>query len=86
VETSIVALVGEGLRLMAIGMTIVFGFLLLLVGVLNLMSRLVMRYAPEPVAVVDGSQFPLADGRDDEELVAVIAAAVARYRATHRPL
>ena len=84
-ENPIIALVGEGLRLMAIGMSIVFVFLLLLVGVLTLMSRLVMRYAPETesLAAIGGLRYPLGDGRDDEELVAVITAAVVKYRATH---
>lgn len=86
-ETSILALVGEGLRLMAIGMSIVFSFLLLLVGVLTLMSRLVMRYAPEPgsLATTGGAPLPLSEGPHDEELAAVIAAAVTKYRVNHRP-
>ncbi len=78
-------LIGEGLRLMAIGMSIVFAFLLLLVGVLTLMSRLVLRYAPEaePLAPAGGAPFPVGGGPRDEELAVVIAAAVAKYRAMH---
>ena len=72
---------------MAIGMSIVFLFLLLLVGVLTLMSRLIIRYAPAPAPLVAGGEpLPSGGGGDerDEELVAVISAAVAKYRAAHR--
>jgi oxaloacetate decarboxylase gamma subunit len=77
----------EGLRLMLIGMGIVFAFLLTLVAVLRLMSRFVKRFAPEPHAAAPvgpltppGPAEPLGQG----ELVAVLAAAVCRYRKEHR--
>ena len=69
----------EGLRLMAIGMGIVFAFLLLLVGVMRTMSALAMRLAPEPGLAV-GGRMPGAAEQGDAELIAVITAAVARYR------
>ncbi len=52
------ALLIESLSLMVIGMGIVYGFLLLLVGALRLMSSLILRLAPEeapslsPVAII----------------------------------
>ena len=69
----------DGLRLMAIGMGIVFAFLLLLVGVMRAMSAVAMRVAPEPGLAV-GDRVPAAAEQADSELVAVITAAVARYR------
>jgi oxaloacetate decarboxylase gamma subunit len=69
----------EGLRLMAIGMGIVFAFLLLLVGVMRAMSALAMRLAPDPGLAVGGRMSGAAE-QGDAELIAVITAAVARYR------
>ena len=72
----------ESLRLMVIGMGIVYAFLLLLVGVLRLMSSLILRLAPEealPLATTP-TQSP-SSAPDD--LIAIIAAAVARYRRQH---
>jgi oxaloacetate decarboxylase gamma subunit len=71
----------EGLRLMGIGMGIVFGFLLLLVGVLRGMSAAVLRYAAQPgvSGSVDGAG-TLPDAAEDGELVAAISAAIALYR------
>jgi oxaloacetate decarboxylase gamma subunit len=73
-------LIVEALRLMGIGMGIVFAFLLLLVGVLRLMSAAVARYAPPPPALVSDAGRGGADAAADGELVAVISAAIARYR------
>ena len=76
------ALLFESFMLMLIGMGIVFGFLLLLVGILRLMSALILRLAPaeEPPAVPSPAAAPLpAD--TSEDLIAVITAAIARYRA-----
>jgi oxaloacetate decarboxylase gamma subunit len=69
----------EGLKLMVIGMGIVLTFLLLLVGVMRAMSAAAMRLAPEPGLAV-GDRVPAAAEQADSELVAVITAAVARYR------
>ncbi len=72
----------QGVELMLLGMGIVFGFLSILVFTLRGMSRLADRLhtepvpgpaAPEPISVAD-----------NRPLVAVISAAIARYRATHR--
>lgn len=73
----------EGLRLMGIGMGIVFAFLLLLVGVMRIMSGAVGRFAPSstPAGAAGG---PMSGELPDAELVAVISAAVARYRRERR--
>ncbi len=76
------ALLVESLQLMGIGMGIVFSFLVLLVGMLRLMSSLALRLAPleSSPAQTPPSSVP-ADESDD--LIAVIASAVARYRRRH---
>ena len=73
-------LVLQGVELMLLGMGIVFGFLTLLVFTLRGMSLLADRLdtteaTPQPVAAA-----PI-DVSDDRQLIAVISAAVARYRA-----
>jgi oxaloacetate decarboxylase gamma subunit len=70
----------QGFELLLLGMGIVFGFLAMLVGVLHLMSRLAARLQPEGPAP---SPVQLAaDAADDQRIIAVISAAVARYRAS----
>ena len=83
-------LIGESLRLLVIGMTIVFSFLMLLVACLRLMSWAAARLAPadlhDPSAGVfgsDGQRDGMAPGAADGDLIAVITAAIARYRARH---
>lgn len=45
-------MLAEGFMLMAVGLGVVFAFLILLVGMVGLMSKLVVRFAPEhPPAV-----------------------------------
>lgn len=74
------ALIGESLRLMGIGMGIVFCFLLLLVALLRLTSWLVLRLGPPD----PGPAVTLATAQKDADvpgdIVAAIAAAVARHR------
>jgi oxaloacetate decarboxylase gamma subunit len=77
----------DGLRLMLIGMGIVFAFLLLLVAVLRVMSGFAKRVGPEPPAAEAlspgiGRGYPVQP--DQGELPAVIAAAIARYRSDRR--
>jgi oxaloacetate decarboxylase gamma subunit len=77
-ETSLIT---ASLSLMAIGMGIVFSFLLLLVALLRVMSWLSERLAPSPgeVAPAAAAPVPAVDSSSDE-LVAVIGAAITRYR------
>ncbi|SDX10764.1 OadG family protein [Thiocapsa roseopersicina] len=79
-------LVIEGLWLMVIGMTIVYAFLVLLVGVLTLMSKAVARWAPEePLPAATAGGHALARTQDDKRLIAVIGAAIQAHRRRHRP-
>lgn len=73
----------EGLMLMVVGMTIVFSFLLLLVGMLFGMSWLTARLAPEPVAAAADVAVG-APGEGDARLAAAVSAAIHLYRLRHR--
>lgn len=74
----------QGLELMLYGMGTVVVFLALLVLATTLMSRIVGRYFPEPEPEPAGSRPPApAAAADDPQLVAVISAAVHRYRSRH---
>jgi oxaloacetate decarboxylase gamma subunit len=77
VDTSLLV---QGVELMLLGMGIVFGFLTILVFTLRGMSLLADRLDDTP-------EIPLAapvpiNVSDNRQLVAVIAAAVSRYRAS----
>ncbi|WP_267313391.1 OadG family protein [Methylococcus geothermalis] len=68
---------------MLIGMTIVFLFLALLVGVIHATSRLLGRYSPEePIVLKPASTVPVRNvgGEDEAEIVAAITAAIHRYQ------
>ncbi|HEB95056.1 MAG TPA: hypothetical protein ENI96_01335 [Sedimenticola thiotaurini] len=75
----------EGLMLMLLGMGIVFTFLAMLVLAMNGMSRLSARLEPlagagSPPAVAPGAPAATGPAADEEVLVAVISAAIRRYR------
>lgn len=79
-------LLQEGLGLMALGMGFVFVFLAVLVFLLTLMSGIIRRFQPAPAPVApSGGAKPASrwKGQDDETL-AVISAAVHRYRSKRR--
>jgi len=76
----------EGLTLMASGMGFVFSFLTLLVFATKAMSATVLRFAPveellinPPLTIVSASQ----QAANDPQLMAVLSAAVHRYRQDH---
>lgn len=69
-------LVSEGLKFMVLGMVTVFLFLILMVIVLKLQSKLIMKYFPV-------SQVKATDSMasaNDTTLVAVITAAITQFR------
>lgn len=75
----------DGLRLMALGMGIVFGFLVLLVFVLRFMSWMI-GVLGDPTQVMDyqHQSIPQIQPQNTEQnLIAVISAAVMRYRTAH---
>ncbi len=67
-----VSLVGEALKFMVLGMTIVFLFLILLVQVMKVQAKLIGKYFPEKEAVVAKSKSPAVD--DSAKTAAIIAA------------
>jgi oxaloacetate decarboxylase gamma subunit len=77
------SLISEGFALMGFGMGFVFVFLTLLVLMTGLMSRLVTRFAPEPEPVAARRPTP-APAADQQQLIAVITAAIHQYRAKHK--
>ncbi|MFG6138460.1 MULTISPECIES: OadG family protein [Halomonas] len=77
-------LLNEGLALMGLGMGFVFVFLTVLVFVTTLMSRVIGRFFPEPAADATPAAATRAPATPDEDLTAVISAAVHRYRREHR--
>ncbi len=82
-ETS--SLMSEGLELMAAGMGFVFVFLTLLVFATGWMSKLVTRYAPDPAPKIRAPRTePSAPVDDQQQLLAVISAAIHQYRARHK--
>lgn len=70
----------QGIELMLLGMGIVFGFLTILVFTLRGMSRLADHLDTTPAPVAAAPE-PI-DVSGNRQLVAVITAAVARYRAS----
>lgn len=79
-------LLQEGLALMALGMGFVFVFLTILVISVTLMSKLVDRFQPVPIAAEPSraATRPTAGAAQNDEVTAVISAAVHRYRSTRR--
>jgi len=76
-------LFSEGLTLMVFGMGFVFVFLTLLVFITGTMSRLVSRYLPEPAPKTVKARPQAAAGvaaGNNDELIAVLSAAVHKYR------
>ncbi|PCF96985.1 OadG family protein [Vreelandella nigrificans] len=79
-------LLHEGLALMGLGMGFVFVFLTVLVISVTLMSKLIGRFQPAPVASpARGKSVKSSASKEaDDEVLAVISAAVHRYRSSRR--
>ncbi len=76
-------LLSRGLELMVFGMGTVLIFLSLLVLATGVMSRLIQRYFPDPEpepAAVSSVPQGIRPADEDQQLLAVISAAVHRYR------
>ncbi len=77
-------LLTSGIQLMITGMGIVFAFLVLLVFALGLMSRLsFMLDNEDEMPQNDSSASNVLGKPENTALIAVISAAVSRYRSTH---
>jgi oxaloacetate decarboxylase (Na+ extruding) subunit gamma len=79
-------LLQDGLALMALGMGVVFVFLTILVISVTLMSKLIDRFQPVPIAADTSKKSPqsTAPASQNDEMLAVISAAVHRYRSKRR--
>jgi len=75
-------LMSAGVELMLIGMGIVFVFLILLIGAVNLMSAMVLRYFPEPTETQVLASTIIHP--QDDRVIAAITSAVHRYRSEHK--
>ena len=76
-------LLQQGVELMFFGMGTVFLFLACLVLITAMMSALVQRFAPIKEPQLE--QAPVVTAPNDERLIAVISAAVHKYRSRHKP-
>jgi len=76
-------LMSEAFGLMVVGMGFVFIFLAVLVVATTFMSKMVLKYAPAPEPKKPAA--PAApQASDDAQLLAVLSAAVAKYRSDHK--
>ena len=78
-------LVQQGVELMLYGMGTVFTFLVLLIIATSLMSFLLQRFVkPGPTAVAPAQANNNKTSGDDEQLIAVISAAIHKYRSRRK--
>ena len=74
-------MMSSGVELMFAGMCIVFLFLTMLVGSINLMSSLVQRFFPDIPAI---GTAPYVSSGIDKNIIAAISAAVHQHRSKHK--
>jgi oxaloacetate decarboxylase gamma subunit len=72
-------LVGESIKFMILGMTVVFVFLYVLVQLMKLQAYIIGKYFPDPVAAPPPSA-PQQASDDENARIAAIVAAVAEFR------
>ena len=79
-------LMSDAINLMFVGMGFVYMFLMVLVFTTSFMSKLVARFAPkEPDNLVTNPNHDSIESTPvDHRLVAVISAALAKYRSQHQ--
>jgi len=79
-------LMSDAINLMLVGMGFVFVFLVVLVIVTSVMSRFVNKYfpIPEPAALNVSKSNDDTNTTNDAQLMAVLSAAVAKYRSDHK--
>lgn len=79
-------LVTEGLKFMVLGMSTVFLFLVVMVGVLHVQSAIIMKYfPPKPAAEPPAPRGTTTSSTpDDTTRIAVITAAIQMFRRNQR--
>ena len=70
-------LIMEGFKFMALGMGTVFMFLIVLIFMMNMMSKIVHEFFPEPQVDVNP---PVAAKQDNKNVIAAITAAIIHHR------
>ncbi len=71
-----VNLIGESVKFMVLGMTVVFTFLYILIQAIKLQAKIISKYFPEETPKV-----PTSSGQSDEsQRIAAIIAAVTEFR------
>ncbi len=71
-----VNLIGESLKFMVLGMTVVFAFLYILIQAIKLQAKIIDKYFPE-----ETPKAPTSSGQADEsQRIAAIIAAVTEFR------
>jgi len=71
-------LVFEGLKFMGLGMGTVFLFLVLMIAMMNVMSHLIHKYFPEPVAAPSAPKAS-PEQKNNNNKIAAIAAAIMHH-------
>lgn len=66
----------EGFKFMALGMGIVFSFLIVMIGAMNVQSYIILKFFPEPVPTTDNSSRGGGAAKNNNAKVAAISAAV----------
>jgi oxaloacetate decarboxylase gamma subunit len=78
-------LVAEGVKFMVLGMTTVFLFLLLMVGVLQVQSAVIRRFFPQkPISKPSPSGGTPTQSSENATLIAVVSAAIQTFRNQQR--
>ncbi len=73
-------LVIEGLKFMVLGMGTVLIFLVVLIGLMNLQTKIIHRFFPEPKGAPDTSTPPPSgQPKDTKKIVAAISAAIMHH-------
>ncbi|MGG7048879.1 MULTISPECIES: OadG family protein [unclassified Campylobacter] len=75
-----VNLVAEGFRFMVLGMGGVFSFLLLMIFVLKIQSKVFAKFDNSHNITPNKSQIPVSNIKDDGILTAVISAAITQHK------
>ncbi len=78
-------LMSDAINLMIVGMGFVFVFLVILVFLTSLMSKMVNKYLPAPAPVAAKASKPKnQNASPDAQLLAVLSAAVSEYRSDQK--
>ncbi len=80
-------LVLQALKLMIVGMGTVFLFLSFMIFLLNLQSKIVAKYfskLPEPKSIHKDKNSLISEDDIDKEIIAVITAAVKKFRSSKK--